>query len=87
MPVFKLHLVSDEDIVLRLLDDGLDETILITNHVRLDNVCSRPLTGAPVKGVTLADEPIESPTRLLHGCLIVGTMAENHINILQTQAF
>jgi hypothetical protein len=68
-----------------LLDDGLDEVVLLADHKSFSDVILTPLTGSPVEGTTLADDPVKCPTDLLHGSVIIISVAVYHINIIKVQ--
>ena len=70
-----------EGIVLRLLCDRGDEVIFFGDLRGLHDLHGRPLARAPVVGqVQVPDGLCEALHDLLHGCSIVGSMCEDHID-------
>ena len=81
------HFFSGEDVVLRLLEDWLDERVFLTDIMCLGNFLSVPLAGAPVKSESFSNDPVKSSACFLHGSLWIRSVAKQDINIVKLQIF
>ena len=77
-----LHFFSGEDVVLRLLDDWLDEGVFFADIMCLSDFLGVPLAGAPVESESFPNDPVESPAGLLHGSFGVRSVAKQDIDIV-----
>lgn len=61
----------------------LHKTILFTDCMSFCNIFSVPFAGAPIVGKSLPDDPVKGSACFLHRSLIVGSVAENDVNIVK----
>lgn len=83
MAIRELKLVSGIKVVLRLLSNRLIQSVFLADEMCLSDILGIPLTCPPVVSVPFPDKPVESTASFFHRGLIIWTMAEHDIDIVQ----
>jgi hypothetical protein len=84
--VLLLHALANKKVILRLLDNGANETQSISDAPGIGDLTGRPLRCTPVESLAVVDEVVESTNDLLHGGVAVWTMRVDNIHIGQIQS-
>ena len=84
--VLVLDAVTPEQVVLRLLHDGLVEVVLVGDVPRGANLVGAPLRGAPVESLALADHVAHGPHGLFDRRVGVGAVAKDEVDKVETEA-
>ena len=79
-------LVSREEVVLWLLDDGPDEVEAVGDRPCLGDLLRGPLGRAPVEGPSLVDDPVHGAHGLLDGRGCVGAVAVDDVDVVHVEA-
>ena len=79
--------VSLEDILFWLLRHWVDQVVLGADHEGLHDERGRPLADAPVEGLSSDDKMVKCAADLLHGGFVVGSVAEDDVDVVQLHVF
>lgn len=79
-------MLNIQHIVLRLLHDRPDEAKPVCHPPRRHDLVRVPFRSSPVKRLTSVDKVIEGPHGLLHGCVAVGSVGVDNINIVELKS-
>ena len=81
-----LHLLSVEKVVLALIAGRRVQLEPLADPDGLLDLVGRPLGGAPVEGEALADQPVEGSALLLHWDLVIGSVREDHVGVVDLES-
>ena len=83
---FTFELLTSHHAVLGLFNHRFVPAVLLANANSCSNTLSCPLGGSPVKSKTFFDHIVHRGTLFLQIGLIVGSVAEHNINIVELKA-
>ena len=73
--VLDFNVVPIKKVILRLFNNRLHEIVFVTGIVSLCDLVLMPLAGTPVESPSPSDQPVVSSADLLHGSLIIRSVA------------
>lgn len=84
--IFLFESFSDHHGVLRLFNNGSDEAKSVTAGIGFSNSISRPFRSTPVEGLSVVDEIVEGSAGFFDGSGIIGSVAEDNIDVVQLES-
>ena len=87
MGILTLETLSYEHTILWLFNNRFVPSILLANSNCCSNASSWPLRSSPIKSFSSFNNVMESCTSFLKRSLIIGSVAENNIDIFKLESF